>query len=330
MDAAVDLQPNCRRSPDSTYRDDHAHLPECRPAQYGLSPAGNLARAGPVENLSVRALFFVMNLPSLTETQIAAFVTDGFVRIEHAFARQSAEAARRILWRETGCDPSNPGSWTKPVIRLGDYGGSVFAEMVNTTILHGAFDQLAGKGRWLPRTSLGTFPIRFPSPIDPGDTGWHIDTSFPGVESSPDDFLSWRANINSRGRALLMLFLLSDVAENDAPTRIRAGSHIDIARRLAPQGEAGLSLRELAINNFAESANRPEELATGEAGTVYLCHPFLVHAAQPNRGTQPRFMAQPPLLPQGLLCLTRSDRAYSPVEQAIRLALVGLEMEAAD
>ena len=276
------------------------------------------------------ALSFLMDPLSLTETQIAAFIADGFVRIEHAFARQSAEAARRILWRETGCDPSDPGSWTRPIIRLGDHGGSVFSEMVNTTILRGAFDQLAGKGRWLPRDSLGTFPIRFPSPVDPGDTGWHIDASFAGVASSPGDFLSWRANIFSKDRALLMLFLLSDVGEGDAPTRIRAGSHLDIARRLAPLGEAGLSLRELALSGFAESEHRPEVWATGEAGTAYLCHPFLVHAAQPNLGKQPRFMAQPPLLPDGPLCLNRRDGAYSAVEQAIRLALVGLGSGAAD
>ena len=59
------------------------------------------------------------------------------------------------------------------------------------------------------------------------------------------DFMSWRANIHSRGRALLMLFLFSDVGENDAPTRIRVGSHVDIARQLAPAGEQGLTLREL-------------------------------------------------------------------------------------
>jgi hypothetical protein len=78
-----------------------------------------------------------------------------------------------------------------------------------------------------------------------------------------------------------MLFLFSDVGPNDAPTRIRAGSHIDIATLLAPLGLNGLSLRELAANGFVESAARRQILATGEAGTVYLCHPFLVHAAQP-------------------------------------------------
>ncbi len=33
----------------------------------------------------------------------------------------------------------------------------------------------------------------------------------------------------------------------------------------------------------------------GLAGDVYLCHPFLVHAAQSHLGTTPRFLAQLPL-----------------------------------
>jgi len=60
-------------------------------------------------------------------------------------------------------------------------------------------------------------------------------------------------------------------------------------------------------------------LATGTVGDVYLCHPFLVHAAQPHRGRAPRFMAQPSLYPTGLLDLD-ADRP-GPVEQAV---LVGL------
>jgi hypothetical protein len=104
-------------------------------------------------------------------------------------------------------------------------------------------------------------------------------------------------------------------------TRIRAGSHLDIARMLAPAGEEGLSLRELSANGFAETAQRPEVLATGEAGTDYLCHLFLVHAAQRHRGTRPRFMAQPPLAPAESFLLEREDGAYSPVEQAIRNVL---------
>jgi hypothetical protein len=53
----------------------------------------------------------------------------------------------------------------------------------------------------------------------------------------------------------------------------------------------------------------------------HLCHPFLVHAAQPHHGTRPRFMAQPPLLPAVPFRLTRLDDSYSRVERAIRNAL---------
>ena len=70
-----------------------------------------------------------------------------------------------------------------------------------------------------------------------------------------------------------------------------------------------------------ETGGRPEAVATGDAGTVFLCHPFLVHAAQAHRGAARRFMAQPPLLPRSPLRLRREDRDGSPVETGIRLAL---------
>ncbi|HQZ13153.1 MAG TPA: phytanoyl-CoA dioxygenase family protein [Devosia sp.] len=258
--------------------------------------------------------------PALTAAQIDQFVADGYVRLDDAFPTALAAAGRAILWRDTGCDPDDPATWTKPVVRLGHYAQPPFRDAANTARLHSAYDQLAGAGRWLPPGSLGTFPVRFPSPDDPGDAGWHVDVSFGFVEN-PTDFLSWRVNVRSRDRLLLMLFLFSDVGEDDAPTRIRVGSHIDIARQLAPAGDAGLTLRELAADGFAASAHRPEVSAIGPAGTVYLCHPFLVHAAQPHHGTRPRFMAQPPLLPREQVNPDRDEGNRSPIETAIFLAL---------
>ena len=96
---------------------------------------------------------------------------------------------------------------------------------------------------------------------------------------------------------MLALFLFSDVGEDDAPTRLRVGSHRVVQQLLAPHGEEGLAFFELAARLDA-TAHLPEALAVGPAGTVYLCHPFLVHAAQPHRGHVPRFMAQPPVLPR--------------------------------
>jgi hypothetical protein len=258
----------------------------------------------------------------LSDVQIKEFIDDGFVKIPMAFPRELADECRSILWRDTGCDEADPTTWTKPMIRLGAYGQEPFAAAANTPVLHRAFDQLVGPGRWRPRSDLGTFPIRFPSPDDPGDAGWHVDSSFQPDSGDATDYANWRINVTSKGRALLMLFLFSDVGENDAPTRIRVASHFDVARILAAVGDYGLSLRELvAAQGFAETAARREVLATGDAGTVYLCHPFLVHAAQPHRGSRPRFLAQPPLMPAEPFLLQRADGAYSPVEQAIRIAL---------
>lgn len=250
----------------------------------------------------------------LTKIQIDQFIEQGFVRLDRAFPRELAEAGCKILWRDTGCDPNDRRTWTKPVIRLGDYAQEPFRQAVNMALLHRAFDQLVGAGKWMPRASLGTFPIRFPSDIDPGDTGWHAEASFAGNDGS------WRLNVNSRGRALLMLFLFSDVGENDAPTRIQIGSHLSVPRLLQPAGEDGLSYLELA-QKFDPDIEWPLALATGEAGTVYICHPFLIHAAQIHRGSQPRLMAQPPLYPAEPLKIQRSDENYSPVETAIRLGL---------
>lgn len=257
----------------------------------------------------------------LNNSEIEQFIQDGYIGLNNAFPRELAEEARDILWTDTNCNPNDPDTWTQPVIRLGDYAQEPFRKAVNTPFLHNAFNQLVGEGRWLPRYSLGSFPVRFPGLEAPSDTGWHADVSFPGENEV--DIFSWKLNIRSKGRALLMLFLFSDVSEAEAPTRIRVGSHLDVARLLEPAGEAGLSLIELS-EKLDITSGRPEVPATGRAGTVYLCHPFLVHAAQPHKGITPRFMAQPPLYPAEEFELYRKDNNYSPVEIAIRKG-VGLD-----
>lgn len=253
-------------------------------------------------------------METLTTAQIQHFINEGFVKVENAFSRELAEEARAILWHDTGCNPHDSSTWTQPVIRLGEYAQEPFRKAANTPRLHSAFNQLVGENGWLPRISIGTFPIRFPSNEEPNDTGWHVDASFPGKDIY--DYFSWRININSKGRALLMLFLFSDVGEKEAPTRIRVGSHLDVAKLLEPAGEAGLSFMELA-QQLDTTPARPEILATGNAGTVYLCHPFLAHAAQAHHGTYPRFMAQPPLLTAKQFNFQHSDTGLSPIETAI-------------
>jgi hypothetical protein len=80
-----------------------------------------------------------------------------------------------------------------------------------------------------------------------------------------------------RARGLLALFLFSDVGQDDAPTRLVRGSHLAVPQFLAPYGETGTH----ADAEFwrASTLCLPVAHATGRAGDIYLCHPFIVHTA---------------------------------------------------
>jgi hypothetical protein len=260
---------------------------------------------------------------ALTDEQVDRFIEDGFTHLEEVVSPQVVASGRNAIWDDLKESPHEPTSWTRPVVRLLPSDAAPFKAAFENARLSTALDQLVGARRWQPRPDLGLFVVRFPHRGDPGDTGWHIDSSFApdDVVTEDFDFSHWRVNVTSRGRVLLMLFLFSDVGPDDAPTRIRVGSHSDVPPILLPAGHDGMDGTAVAGLAADASRSRPVALATGAAGDVYLCHPFLVHAAQPMRGTTPRFMAQPPLAEKEPLRLERPDGAYSPVEVAIRRGL---------
>ncbi|MEZ0070939.1 phytanoyl-CoA dioxygenase [Planotetraspora sp. GP83] len=246
-----------------------------------------------------------------SDADLDRFVTDGFVKIEEAFPREAGDRARALMWDMIGLSPDRPSEWTKPVIWATDHtGGGPFGEAIRSPRLAAALDQLTGRGGWAPRGSVGNAPIRFPHPSDAGDTGWHIDQNDPGPKGA------WGV-VTSRPRTMLALLLFSEVGQDDAPTRIRVGSHFDAARVLEPYGEEGLPFFTSGPILDEASADRPLAYATGLPGDVYLCHPFLVHAAQPHRGARPRFMSQVPFF---LAEPLRPD-APTPLGRAVRLAL---------
>ena len=148
-----------------------------------------------------------------------------------------------------GKDPGDPASWTEPVVRLVPSERGPFRDAINTHRLHLAFDQLVGKGRWLARPDCGLFVVRFPVATPPGDTGWHVDASY-----RVDD--AYRVNLWSRDRALLMLPLFSDIGDDDAPTRLRVGSHLDVPPILAPAGGGGMDC-ERALRPGLRCVGRP-------------------------------------------------------------------------
>lgn len=257
-----------------------------------------------------------MGIEPLSKTAIDRFVVDGFARLDEAFTVEQAEAASAVLLQLAGVDADEPATWPGPVRRVQSTSDPAVTATITTPRLAAALDQLIGRGQWQSRRAgFGTFPIRFPSDADPGDAGWHIDGSF----GQPP---LYQVEFCSLGRALLLLMLFTEVGPLDAPTRIRVGSHLPVARALR---RIDRQITFLPERYAPEVLDLPIELATGAPGTVYLCHPFLVHAATwPHRGTRPRILAQPAIHhPEGpsLGSFDYDAPPDSPVKRAVRLAL---------
>jgi hypothetical protein len=123
--------------------------------------------------------------------------------------------------------------------------------------------------------------------------------------------------VHSRYRGLLALFLFTDVGDDGAPTEIIVGSHLDIPRVLAPYAERGVFFAEVTKDLPDSTYIRPRTFATGNAGDVYICHPFLVHRATwPHRGLGPRIIAQPGIAHEEPFAL-REGPDLCAVERAI-------------
>ena len=248
---------------------------------------------------------------------VEAFVRDGYVAVRGAFDADTAAACREAIWQalgERGVLRDDPATW-RPRVEIPCPSGESFAAAAAAPALTAAYDELIGPGRWTRRDWVGgAVPVCFPSEEYPGiGSGYHIEGSFEG----PDGY--W-VNVRSRARGLLALFLFSDIGPDDAPTRLVKGSHLYVPRLLQPYGEAGVSPETV------ERAWRPSVLcratahATGKAGDVYLCHPFIIHTATwPHRGTVPRMMAQPAVHVRDGFVLDGSDP--SPVARAITAGL---------
>lgn len=254
----------------------------------------------------------------LPDADVEGFIANGLVAVRAAFPIDVAARCRDVVWQELaarGVDRHDRKTWRSPVVRIPCPEGGPFVDAGTAPALWEAYDQLIGAGRWGRRRGVGgAIPVRFPSEDDPGDAGWHIDTSFPADGD-------WWANVRTRDRGLLALFLFTDVAESDAPTRVLVGSHLDVARALEPAGDRGLTIAGVLERLGPRVFERDIALVTGTAGDVYLCHPFTVHAASwPHRGDRPRMMAQPGVFLKVPYALTDAAGA-PPVERAILRAL---------
>ncbi|BDI32078.1 hypothetical protein CCAX7_41290 [Capsulimonas corticalis] len=284
----------------------------------------------------------------LTDEQIAHFIDQGYVKLEGAFPREKALAAQDFLWErlaERGVGREDRATWTEPMVHLREvYDDDVFTSCM-TERLEDAIEEIVGRDRWADRgkkIGWGWWPVNFAlgadKPWDVPTGGWHWD----GIQ--------FRHRVTAPDQGLLLLPHLSSVAPQGGGTLVAAGSHKIVARFLAahPDGielndalpacsRAHPWLAELTqgsadgvdrVAKFMDAATTDElgtELrvveTTSEPGDVWICHPFLYHAASQNHSGTPRFMCNRTTPLKSPMALDRPDGDYSPVEISIREAL---------
>ena len=246
---------------------------------------------------------------------------DGYVAIRGAVDTDTVAACRELIWdavERRGVSRDDPASWPPLVDGIADLSAGPFQAAYLAPALTAAYDELIGPGRWQLWADMGeSVIVRFPAVDERANAGYHIEGSYAAPPGLPG---RWWVNVRSRARGLLALFLFTDVGRDDAPTRLLCGSHLAVPRFLAPYGEAGTD----ADAEFWRPSTlcRMTAHATGKAGDVFLCHPFIVHTATwPHRGVGPRMIAQPAVNAPAGFALDGSDP--SPVARAI---VAGLAM----
>ena len=246
-----------------------------------------------------------------------SFARDGYLAVRGAVDAGTVAACQELIWaamERRGVRRDDPGSWPPLVQGMDDLAGEPFVAAYLAPTLTAAYDELIGPGRWarsVRSADLGeSVVVRFPAEDERANAGYHIEGSYAAQDGSSAGWV----NIRSRNRGLLALFLFTDVGRDDAPTRLLCGSHLAVPQFLAPYGEAG--------TDSDADFWRPSVLcltaahATGKAGDVFLCHPFMVHTATwPHRGAGPRMIAQPAVSAPDGFALDGSDP--SPVALAI-------------
>ena len=288
----------------------------------------------------------------LTPDQVDAFVERGWTRLEEAFPRQAAAAARDCLWErlaERGVVRDKAATWKEPLVHLKEAYDAPPFQACNTERLADAIEDLVGPGRWRgrgQRASWGWWPVNFAvgadRPWDVPSGGWHWDGQH------------FRHFVDAPNQGLLLLCIFSDIRSRGGATLIAEGSHQIVADFLDrhPDGlELGEAIRTCApahpwladltgaaaapegagprIERFMERVTRDAAgrglrvvEGTAQAGDVLLCHPFLFHAASPNHSGVPRFLCNRTTPLHGRLRVRGpAGSDLSPVEVSVGRAL---------
>jgi hypothetical protein len=247
----------------------------------------------------------------LTAADLDHFAEHGYVHLRQAFPRETAQEWAAECWERLAIDPVDRATWHTDRIHMGstksvpveEFAPEVWTAM--TQLLGGA-DRVQ-PSRWSDHfiVNLGEGADLPWTPPGPEAKGWHKDGDF------------FRHFLDSPEQGLLVFVLWTDVVHQGGPTYVATDSVPVMARYLADRPEGVLpggfdfAARIRECSRFVE--------ATGEAGDVYLLHPFTLHAVSQNILRVPRIITNPPVSLREPMRFDGEDP--SPVERAVLQAL---------
>ena len=250
----------------------------------------------------------------LTAAQKSDFDEHGWVRVPGMLPESDVRSVLDRVWddleQRCGIPRDAPETWpdARPkgfnrLMRSGAF------EPACSSAVRDTIDEFLGPGHWEKPSPWGALLLTFPSPgpwFLPNQS-WHMD-------------LQIAVNAASEKNPGVQVFaILEPLAVRGGATIALAGSH-RLVRQLARQPEligegrskdftnavkrAAPSLRDLWSRDLGENReNRylvnPVDVSgipvqavefTGDPGDVIFMHPWIIHAASPNRGDRPRIV----------------------------------------
>lgn len=258
----------------------------------------------------------------LTDADVEHFLTHGYVVVRGCFTAEAAQEYLSTMWTRLGFDPDDRSTWAEPSVHMPVHRYIDVTEFAPRA--WGAVCDLLGGPERIARykwadgfiVNLGEGADRPWADASAAAPGWHKDGDF------------FRHYLDSPEQGLLSLVLWSDVHHQGGATFVAADSVAPVARFLAanpggayPSAAGPHPDPEVAVFDYPALVSECSQFveATGQAGDVYLLHPYILHAKAQNILRAVRVITNPPVTLAEPMRFDRPDP--SPVEQAVLRAL---------
>ena len=258
-----------------------------------------------------------VNEHPLSSADQKEFIERGYIRLRGCFSKAKAREMEELCFKRLGYDPKDMSTWKEPRIHMG--GNISIDPLIFAPKAWYAACQLLGGEKRVKGWNWGDHFIinlndgaeRAWEPPSPKVPGWHKDGDF---------FLHF---LDSPEQGLLSLVCWTDVLHKGGATFVAPDSVGVISRYLAEHPE-GVNPFKFPFKELIGQCKEFVEVQ-GEAGDVFLLHPYILHASSQNALKKPRIITNPPIQLKDPMKFNRHNAAdFSPVERGV---LRGLGVE---